>query len=613
METGPSGLCDIEMDQRPMGHPTPASRRLDGERRPARDIRSVPEGNRNVRTRGVQEPVATPLSPLAESFYPRPTSEEQQPRSSYTDNGLDRSLARTGSSKVETTRNNIKRKIATVGKAGPIETGEPVAMADVAEPPGSAGTGAGGPVVAGTQFTAVADSGLDRSETGEPVVTEMRIQMGIDVADAGGPAVTGAGGSVGVEKGLRSVSGIAGAGGPAGTGAGGPVMAGTRFLAVADVHAPFEDREDDPQSGLEKFEPVPGTITEVTRPQPLRHADVTEEAAVNEESGSGAQNTDSDVIGEASDNDQAGFPFLHQSPSGENSLWDADGAEDTTEGDAIMVGAVGSAAPWFLTGWTNDVEVEFMIDTGCQVTILATSVFKRMCEIHPQLRTELVPCAQRLVLADSSPLLVLGLSCDMCCVVASIGSDGLLGTEARQSCLPHQLDLQTGQLWADGRSTLQLHQQKPTPTVSGSLITAVVLPPDSEVVANFSIDGGQLGTCALINPNRDLTEDFGVIVGHTLVDATMPSASVLIINPNAEEVVLPCGAHIGILVPVLAVSVARSDLQMPIKGTAVLPDYLEDIVQGSHTSLGDTGRQSLRDLLHRYEHVFPAPGEPVNR
>ena len=379
VETGPAGPCDIEMDQRPMGHPTPASRRLDGARRPARDIRSVPEGNRNVRTQGVQEPVATPLSPLVESFYPRSTSEEQQPRSSYMDNGLDRSLAKTGSSKVETTRNNIKRKIATIGKAGPIETGEPVAMADVAEPPGSAGTGAGGPVVAGTQFTAVADrtgaSGLSGSETGEPVVTEMRIQTGIDVADASG--------SVGVEKGLRPVGGIAGAGGPAGTGVGGPVVAGTWFLAVADVHAPFEDREDDPQSGLEKFEPVPGTITEVTRPQPLRHADVTEEVAVNEESGSGAQNTDSDVIGEASDNDPTGFPFLHQSPSGENSLWDAEGAEDTAEGDAIMVGAVGSAAPWFLTGWANDVEVEFMIDTGCQVTILATSVLSECVKSTP--------------------------------------------------------------------------------------------------------------------------------------------------------------------------------------------------------------------------------------
>ena len=150
-----------------------------------------------------------------------------------------------------------------------------------------------------------------------------------------------------------------------------------------------------------------------------------------------------------------------------------------------------------------------------------------------------------------------------------------------------------------GQRTLQLHQQKPTSTVSGSLITAVVLPPDSEVVANFSIDGGQLGTCALINPNRDLTEDFGVIVGHTLVDATTPSANVFIINPNAKKVVLPCGAHIGDLVPVLAVLVARSDLQRPIKRTAVLPYYLEDIIQGSHPSLGDTGRQSLRDLLHR--------------
>ena len=56
---------------------------------------------------------------------------------------------------------------------------------------------------------------------------------------------------------------------------------------------------------------------------------------------------------------------------------------------------------------------------------------------------------------------------------------------------------------------------------------------------------------------------------------------------------------------------ARSELRLPTKTTVVLPDYLEDIVKGSHTSLSDTGRQSLRELLHRYEHVFPAPGEPV--
>ena len=64
------------------------------------------------------------------------------------------------------------------------------------------------------------------------------------------------------------------------------------------------------------------------------------------------------------------------------------------EGEAIVVGAVGSAVPWFLTGRAEDMEVEFMIDTGCQVTILATSVFKRMCAADPQVRSRLRPCRQ---------------------------------------------------------------------------------------------------------------------------------------------------------------------------------------------------------------------------
>ena len=131
------------------------------------------------------------------------------------------------------------------------------------------------------------------------------------------------------------------------------------------------------------------------------------------------------------------------------------------------------------------------------------------------------------------------------------------------------------------------------------------------MVAPFSLNGGQLGTCALIVPDRALAEEFGVVVGHTLLDASTYSAKVLVINPNAEEVVLPCRTCIGQLVHISAVSVAQSELQLPTNTAVVLPEHFEDILQWSHTSLGDTGRQSLRNLLHRYEHVFPAPGEPV--
>ena len=63
-----------------------------------------------------------------------------------------------------------------------------------------------------------------------------------------------------------------------------------------------------------------------------------------------------------------------------------------------FVGVVGSAALWFLTGWAR--AVEFMIDTGCQVTILATSVFEKMCASDPRVRSRLHPCGRRLVSAD---------------------------------------------------------------------------------------------------------------------------------------------------------------------------------------------------------------------
>ena len=161
-----------------------------------------------------------------------------------------------------------------------------------------------------------------------------------------------------------------------------------------------------------------------------------------------------------------------------------------------------------------------------------------------------------------------GLSCDMLLVVASIISDGLLGTEALEPCLPHQLDLRTGQLWAEGRSTLQLYQQRHTPiiNVKAFLKTLVVLPQDSEIVSPISVrsaSGVRPGSCSLVEPSGELMEEYGVVVGCTLVDASSWSAGVLMVNSNAEEIVLPSFAFVGDLVPVSAVSVALADPALP--------------------------------------------------
>ena len=81
---------DTEMGRRPSGHPIPISRVLDRGMRPAKDIRSVRKGNYDVRTRGVQEPLTSPLSPLAESFNPG------RPRKNNRTNDSIRTMTSTG-------------------------------------------------------------------------------------------------------------------------------------------------------------------------------------------------------------------------------------------------------------------------------------------------------------------------------------------------------------------------------------------------------------------------------------------------------------------------------------------------------------------------------------
>ena len=47
---------------------------------------------------------------------------------------------------------------------------------------------------------------------------------------------------------------------------------------------------------------------------------------------------------------------------------------------------------------------------------------------------------------------------------------------------------------------------------------------------------------------------------------------------------------------------------LPEEGSDV---QLDDIITGSHPSLGEVGQLSLRSLRHRYAHVLPAAGESV--
>ena len=312
---------------------------------------------------------------------------------------------------------NIQNEVATIGTAKPIEIGKPVAMADVAVPRGPAGTGAGGPVATEISMTTVTNrteaSGPRRRVTDAPVVTELCSQTGYDRTEAGGPAVTVAGGSVSIVRKFRPAGETTETGMATGSGTGGAVVTGTRFLAVAEVHAPIAERKGNQWSNIRNSDQITEVNTEMTSPTQLEHISAEEDSVVetdrwgNSMAEDGTHFLKPDAIRGTSDKEPVVVPCSYSSNK-EMEAVDTVSKEAPAAEDMIMVGVVGSAAPWFLTGWTNDVEVEFMIDTGCQVTILATSVFDRMCDIHPEVRNGLVQCAQQLVSADSSPLTVMG-------------------------------------------------------------------------------------------------------------------------------------------------------------------------------------------------------------
>ena len=120
--------------------------------------------------------------------------------------------------------------------------------------------------------------------------------------------------------------------------------------------------------------------------------------------------------------------------------------------------------------------------------------------------------------------------------------------------------------------------------------------------------GVQPGRCSLIELKVALTEDYGVLVGCTLVDTLQWSASVLLANPSSEVVVLPSFFCMGELVPVLAVSVARSAVTVWLGVNRTLPAHLEYIVVGSHPSLGPEGRTMFRTILYHMLTFFLSPG-----
>ena len=201
------------------------------------------KGDQDVRSRVVPGALTGTLSPLAKCFNPERITHVSQEHMENTDMDVHRSLAMTG---VDQTEPPCLNNFATMGLADSIETEQPVAEADVAEPGGPAVTGTGVPVVWEKKMGPAADStgasGSRNSRTEAPVTLKFGSRSE-NVMPACGLAETGTGVPVGIMKERSDVDGSAEIGMRTGTEYGEPVVAGTTFTTVAEVYAPFLGRK----------------------------------------------------------------------------------------------------------------------------------------------------------------------------------------------------------------------------------------------------------------------------------------------------------------------------------------------------------------------------------
>ena len=383
------------MDRLPKGPPTPVFRKPDGGMRPAQEIRPTPHKHIIKRTQGVTKTIVTLLSALAENFTPRKTSRKTSTSRVPTDIELDRSLSRTGPGK--SPHDIIEIDTAMIGAAYPTGMNKSMAMADVAGAGDPASTGAGE-----MRFLAVAEVYSPVGEVkGDPQTGDRKVGHGFSTPEeevSSHPLEhSGVEKWVGPRDGSTKIDFIApeedvGSHPLEHSGVEkwvGPRDGSTKF----DFIAPEEDVGSHPleHSGVEKWVgPRDGSTKfdfiapeEDVGSHPLEHSGVEKWADPGNGSIEISLLEDPGVITKSAPISKLveWEPLEHSVPS-VTLCWEseppiADVQEEPEEGEAIVVGAVGSAAPWFLTGWTNDVEVEFMIDTGCQVTILATSFSKR--------------------------------------------------------------------------------------------------------------------------------------------------------------------------------------------------------------------------------------------
>ena len=299
-----------------------------------------------------------------------------------------------------------------------------------------------------------------------------------------------------------------------------------------------------------------------------------------------------------------------------------------------------------MEGSIQDQPVDWLIDTGCDPTIISQKIFS---QIPARKRPSLRPFGTELVQADGTPLPVEGiatmtiklgkqsLQCDV--VVGDLESEGLLGVGLLKK-YGGKIDLQSDTLIMSGK-TIKAHQAGMLSCNRVAVAETVLVPAGHrmviEAMASEQLPAGQWLVEPLPKPLKST-----LAVAKSLVEGGQQVIPIEVMNPGGEDIVLHMGTHAGSVECVTLVGEARTPEkesgQTNLDGTqakywatsskqhrgqkrsrvkkvseVTLAPEIEAICEKVECPLTPQEKTEFRQMLSRNRSVFKLDSEPLGK
>jgi hypothetical protein len=282
----------------------------------------------------------------------------------------------------------------------------------------------------------------------------------------------------------------------------------------------------------------------------------------------------------------------------------------------------------YVAGTIMDMDISFMVDSGCPETLVSTTFYDSMPK---KKRPALSPPFYDLKQADGSPLPNIG-SAQMIVQVgrhkvrqtvifAEIEDEALLGAKFMFT-IGGMLNFENRQIITkdDVIQCRASHLPNVARVKVGKTYTIapgqeVLLPgviPGKPVYADRNQEASQFGIVEPVAGHA--LSDTGYLVGHTLVDTSKDVVPVRVFNPGSSERKISKGTTIAVLRKVSAEEVTEKPEQdVTPDGEIVIPEHLTALYQRSTELVPVRQHPEIASLLKDYEDVFSRDENDIGR